>query len=341
MMLVNIRWFIAVIGLGMGLTTSWAGAPKLQFDNLVYDFGTLTEAASVSGTFTFSNTGDAELQVQKPAPSCGCTVASVKPDKLGPGEKGQLVFTLNLPHTSGHIEKRIAVPSNDPKNPTQNLTIKADIKQTLVVLPSTIVLPDLREGQMTNTTVQITRTDGKKLVVSKVESSAKYVRTRVVQADKGDGKMANVIVETEAEGLARRFVENVHVYLDDEPQPRINISVIGRIVGDLTVTPEQVVWIVPDPAQWPGPRAELTTIRRVLVSTTAKGGQPLEIRNPVSTLKGLAVETIAVETGKTYMVVAKLPEAPKTTTTGMITFETTLAKYPKVDVPVTINVLKR
>lgn len=337
----KIRLYLLAVILGVGLASTGAAVPQLKFDNLVYDFGTLTESASVSGTFTFSNAGDAELQVQKPAPSCGCTVAAVKPEKLKPGEKGELVFTLNLPHVSGHIEKHIAVPSNDPKDPTLHLTIKADIKQTLVVVPNTIVLTDLREGAITNTVVQITRTDGKKLVISKVETSANYVKARVVPDDKSDGKAASIIVETEAEGLARRFVETVRAYLDDEPQPRINVSVIGRILGDLNVTPEHVVWIVPDPAQWPGPRADLTTIRRVLISTAAKDGKPLEIRNPISNLKELSLETIAVETGKTYMVVAKLPEAPKTTMTGTITFETTLAKYPKVDVPVTINVLKR
>ena len=72
------------------------GAPKIQFDQTVYDFGKTSQVATVSGVFKFKNAGDGILKVEPPKPSCGCTVAELKPDTLQPGETGELAFTLHL-----------------------------------------------------------------------------------------------------------------------------------------------------------------------------------------------------------------------------------------------------
>src|SRR5882724_5930019 len=92
-----------------GATVPAEGTPKIQFDRTSYDFGVTSLVESVTGTFTFQNAGDGVLELQKPKPSCGCTVTSVKPEKLQPGEKGELVFTIRL-GTGAHqsLSKQIA-----------------------------------------------------------------------------------------------------------------------------------------------------------------------------------------------------------------------------------------
>src|ERR1043166_2107502 len=61
-------------------------APKIQFDKTVYDFGNTSMVQQLTGTFTFENTGVGVLELKKPTTSCGCTVASVKPETLRPEE---------------------------------------------------------------------------------------------------------------------------------------------------------------------------------------------------------------------------------------------------------------
>src|SRR5271166_1173847 len=90
------------------------GAPKIQFDQTLYDFGKTSQVATVSGVFKFRNDGDGVLTVEPPKPSCGCTVAGLKPDTLPPGGTGELSFTLNLGLYRATLEKHIAVRSNDP-----------------------------------------------------------------------------------------------------------------------------------------------------------------------------------------------------------------------------------
>src|SRR5260221_2534060 len=85
------RLCAAVLGLLLAATLLRAeDQPKIQFEKLIQDLGIANEGGSLAGKFYFTNTGTALLEVQPPETSCGCTVASVKPDKLKPGEKGEI-----------------------------------------------------------------------------------------------------------------------------------------------------------------------------------------------------------------------------------------------------------
>src|SRR5437867_3967422 len=114
-------------GLFAGLVRA-ADAPKIQFDRTIQDLGIVIEGEVPGGKFVFQNTGTGVLELSKPETSCGCTVATVKPEKLAPGEKGEISFTLDLTNMRGPTEKSITVPSNDPETPQALLLIKADIK---------------------------------------------------------------------------------------------------------------------------------------------------------------------------------------------------------------------
>ena len=180
------RFFVMMIGMLMAGAMAWAeGAPKLKFETMVYDFGTTSQVDHIQGTFVFTNAGDAVLKIQRPAPSCGCTVAGVKPDTLQPGEKGELTFRVNLSQgAAGHIEKYITVPSNDTNNPSQRLTIKVDIRKIYDIQPSQVSVGTLREGAATNVTFMVRRVDGKELVLTKVRPTVRCCQARLKWAVK-------------------------------------------------------------------------------------------------------------------------------------------------------------
>jgi hypothetical protein len=322
-----------------GGASSVQAAPKIEFEKTVYDFGTTSQVDQVAGTFIFKNTGDEELKIQKPQPSCGCTVAGVKPDTLKPGESGELSFTLNLGNVRGITAKHITVPSNDPDNASVQLTIKADVKPTYDFNPLQISFGDVRPGAATNLTVDVKRVDGQKLVITKVETGDEQISAKFEPVE-GTEDAARIFVEAKIEGAPRRFGGQIRVYGENESKPAFSIPLFGRLVGDISLTPEALFWGITDPDNWPGPSGEVMTTRRLVVTST-RSDQNLELRNPVSSLKELKLEVQPLETGKTYAVVAKLPEALHESAQGTISFETSVGSQPKIVVPVIINVMKR
>jgi len=340
-------WFLsafAVLGTLVAASaqnsTNQTGNPQIKFDKLVYDFGRTSMVQSVTGTFTFSNTGDGVLEVQKPNTSCGCTVASVKPDKLEKGQKGELVFTLNVAGLSqGKLEKTITVPSNDNQMPTVTLTVKAELFSIYEVAPSLLSFRDLRIGSTMKFTVIVKRTDGQPLNITTAQTSSDAVRVRVEPMVEYANTAARVLLEVTAQGQPGRLAENVALIGGDGKQIAV-VPISGRLVGDVAVAPELVFWGINDPENWPGAFPELMTKRPVRVTLTATG-QTLEIKNPKTTLSDIELTVVPVEQGKVYEVVARLTAAPKTAAQGTITFETNIPSQPLITVPVTINVLRR
>ena len=310
---------------------------KIQFDKTVYDFGPTSLVDSVTGTFTYQNTGTGDLKIEKPQPSCGCTVASVKPDLLKPGEKGELVFTVRVGGQRGPLEKHITVPSNDPQAGKVSLSIKVEMKQILDVTPQNIQLGNIRQGTTTNVTVLVRRTDGNKLVISKAEPSNKILTTRIEPVEGTNDQSANIIIAVATEGMPRQFNENVKVSLEGIAQPVAVVTLNGRLLGDVLVDPPLLYWPITDTsatntAALPAREIKLSTTRPDLV---------LEIKNLTTNMKELSLELVTKDAGKSYVIIAKFSEVPKQSAQGTITFETNTASQPKVTIPVTLTVLKR
>ncbi len=329
-------------GLFIGLTCATAHAdstPRIKFDRTEYDFGTTSLVQTVTGTFTFRNVGDAELQVQPPKPECGCTVAAVKPDRLQPGEKGELSFTLNLLKVVGPFHKSITVPSNDPQQPELKLSIKCHVKKTFEISPPQVQVGELPMNASTNAIVIVNRVDGKKLAITKLETSDPSVRARVEPGEDRE-QTARLLIDVRAEGAPRWFSGSVQGFTDDsQGAAAFSVPVFARFVGDVVVNPIQLIWYVPKTADSGQPQSLDWKTRAVSISTT-KPDQHLELLSAKSDLKELAVELVPVEAGKSYNVVLKLGELPQKPLAGDIHLETNLPNQPQLVVPVVIKVWK-
>ena len=323
-------------------TAKEKGTPKIQFDKTVYDFGKTSQVEKVTGTFTFKNVGDGVLKLNKPTTSCGCTVAGVKPEVLQPGEKGELTFTMNTGTAKATLQKNITVTSNDPQTPSVQLTVKAEYTPLYDVTPNIMVRMDIRKGETTNTTVQIKRTDGKKLDIKKVEGSKPWITAKLLTAEKtenADDQTARISIEAKPDGPLGNYSESLRVFTDNPTNPAVTIFVSGRLLGDIALNPAMLYWNVTDPAALKKQGAEALNTRRLIASSTVPG-KSFELRNATSSIKEISVELVSKDNGKSYEIVAKLADAPQQTVHGTITVESNLPSQPKIEVPITIAVLK-
>lgn len=333
-LLAGILWMGA-----MSVAAQADGTPKIQFNQTLYDFGKTSQVATVSGVFKFKNAGDAILKLEPPKPSCGCTVAELKPDTLPPGATGELPFTLNLGPYRAIMEKHIAVRSNDPVTPEVSLTIKVDYTPLYDLNPMTLS-PSLAFG--VNDAVQfstITRTDGKPLRIVRLDASKPWITATVEPDAKADEATARIRVAIQRDGPPRRFNEYVHVYAAGQTNtPVASIYLYGQVMGEVSLSPEALYWSITDAAKPPAEGAEALATRRVTIRSA--DGKAIELKNAQSTIKGIKVELVPKEAGKVYELVARLDDVPASTVSGNVSFETSVAAQPKIEVPVIVNVFK-
>ncbi|MGV6861578.1 MAG: DUF1573 domain-containing protein [Putridiphycobacter sp.] len=98
----------------------------IEFEEMGYDFGTVTDGDLVNKTFKFTNTGDKELVLISVKGSCGCTVPDEWPKQpIAPGQTGEIKVTFNSANRVGNVQKSVRVEANtEPTVTTLTITGK-------------------------------------------------------------------------------------------------------------------------------------------------------------------------------------------------------------------------
>lgn len=103
---------------------------EIKFAEQTYDFGTIAEnGGKVSHSFTFTNTGNANLVIIDASADCGCTVPEYPTAPIAPGKTGVIKVTYNPLYRPGTFTKVVTVRTNTKQK-------KERIKITGVVKPA-------------------------------------------------------------------------------------------------------------------------------------------------------------------------------------------------------------
>ncbi len=114
--------------LSFQLTASAQGAPTttVEFEELEWDFGEITQGDKVTHIFKFTNTGNEPLILNSAKGSCGCTVPEWPKEPILPGEGGEIKVTFNSKGKKGKQTKSVTLTGNTDPNPVR-LLVKAQI----------------------------------------------------------------------------------------------------------------------------------------------------------------------------------------------------------------------
>ena len=102
--------------------------PKMEFEVIDHDFGTINEGDIVEHTYAFKNTGDAPLIIQGAQGSCGCTVPVYPKEPVLKGQEAVIKVTFNSAGKLGVQDKTVTITSNAKQNPMV-LHIKGNVEK--------------------------------------------------------------------------------------------------------------------------------------------------------------------------------------------------------------------
>ncbi|MEO1714689.1 MAG: DUF1573 domain-containing protein [Bacteroidota bacterium] len=84
----------------------------MTFDESFIDFGTIAEGDTRTHTFTFTNTGDADLLIDFASGSCGCTVPEWPEEAIAPGGTGKITIVYDSSGKEGLQEQEVNIIAN-------------------------------------------------------------------------------------------------------------------------------------------------------------------------------------------------------------------------------------
>lgn len=103
--------------------------PVLKLEKTQHNFGNIKEGDVVETTIKMKNVGGSDLEIKNVKSSCGCTAAVLSNRILKPNEEGKLRIEFDSSDREGVVTRTVTLFSNDPKNPSQTITIFANIQK--------------------------------------------------------------------------------------------------------------------------------------------------------------------------------------------------------------------
>jgi len=103
--------------------------PSIYFDEPIYSFDTITAGDVIDHTFTFKNTGDQPLNLERVVPGCGCTLPTYPFISIAPGATNEIKVRYNSVSKKGAQKSVITVYSDDPKKAVYEIALEGFVKE--------------------------------------------------------------------------------------------------------------------------------------------------------------------------------------------------------------------
>jgi len=104
--------------------------PNIEFlETTTFDFGKVVQGKTISHTFKFKNTGDADLEIYLVRSTCRCIASLMSGKIIKPGATGELKFTFDSAPYSGKLTRTAYIHSNDPTQPRIKLTLTGYVEK--------------------------------------------------------------------------------------------------------------------------------------------------------------------------------------------------------------------
>lgn len=240
-----------------------AGAtPKLVFTQSGIDFGQIRDSEVQEHQFEFVNSGSSMLTILEARGSCGCTVPQLTKNTYAPGESGTIKVIFNPANRRGQQSQTVTVRSNDPQQPTVNLSVRALVEPRVMADPQSLSYGFVPKGAGPTMDVSVAGIDPSfdvtkayvavmQLPENMRDAAPTWDPAEVFQVTMGDRtekkvgdrtyfeRVVKVTISKDAPiGMLRNI--RLHIEHNDTTAKPFELPIIATQLGDITMTPPRM-----------------------------------------------------------------------------------------------------
>jgi Protein of unknown function (DUF1573) len=235
-----------IIATTAGSCFAEAWATKL-FSETKHDFGTVARGSDTSYKFAAKNIYKEEIELLSVRSSCGCTTPNIEKKVLKTGEVGYVTATFNTRTFTGihGATLTVQVRWNDNGrwlNGEAQLRVDGNIRGDIVFTPGAVKFDAVDQGAKAEQKVEVTYAGRSNWKIVDVRGASEAIEVELTQKQRYSGRVAyEVLVRLKDTATSGYFNDQLVLVTNDQDNPRIPIYVAGRIVPQLSVSPESLL----------------------------------------------------------------------------------------------------
>ncbi|GAB5465251.1 MAG: DUF1573 domain-containing protein [Candidatus Kapaibacteriales bacterium] len=184
--------------------------------------------------YEISNIGDADLEIYKMKPECGCTVVELKDSILQPGEKTRVIVALETKRqNTGPNSANIEFLTNDPTMSDFNLVLNYDYKEmirgTSLGMSFGAILPG-EEGKVEYLLSSFTDIP---LKVTDIEFTNFKIKRDLNVGDIIEPYSERKVTFTYSSNKLGNFSDIIYIHFDHPLADKIELELMGAVVETL------------------------------------------------------------------------------------------------------------
>lgn len=219
-------------------------APKITFESLEYNFGTVGPRVKKVGEFKFTNIGDAPLRITNVDRCCG-VVARLDKTVYAPGESGVLKVEYRSSSLASTMKRRLYVNNNDATNSRVTLTIQAKVELRVTWEPKRLKLL-LKDENVGCPKITLKSTKNDPFSVTSFTSTGDSITADIDRSVEATEIVLQPKVDMEKLQKSRTGRISIGLTYSQPDTPSETVSIIFQALSRFSVTPSMLVALYGD-----------------------------------------------------------------------------------------------
>lgn len=220
--------------------------PKKMFETLDHDFGTVARGSDTVYKFEVTNKFVEDIHIESVRSSCGCTSPSIENNLIKTYEKAYIVAKFNTRTFTGYHSATLTVTIDKPYRAQVQLRVHGNIRGDVVFEPGGINFGTVDQGEVQEKKVNVRYAGHSGWEIEDVRASnesSDYYEVELQESYRQGGSARyELTVRLKDTAPAGYLNDQLTLVTNDRNTPRIPIDIEGRVMPEISVTPDN--WVL-------------------------------------------------------------------------------------------------
>jgi hypothetical protein len=226
----------AAIGLLLAMPAAAGAWAEQFFAERAHDFGSVVRGPTITHSYRITNTSATPLHIAGVRVSCGCTTATANSAEIAPGQSTEIVAQMDTRRFIGPKTVTIYVQFDRPQWDEVRLTISANGRDDLAIVPDSLAFGSVAHGSAPSRTSTVTFLGSSVHLVS-VQADSNYVQLAAKGIrNTGSELVYEVVATLRPDTPVGRWYTDIWLNTDNPSAPRLRLPLSVDIAPALRLS---------------------------------------------------------------------------------------------------------